>query len=145
MLCGTCVVFLLLKQFSAQLATEAEVFFMLLIKLVGSETEASETQLSWMRVLVMEIIQGCVTLFFCLSCNRAYQPLYGTYKCTCDTPPGSVETLTSCVASGSTMMHLQRTAIPALPLAYASLPSSFPTLQRLITSCPSLLSESAQM
>jgi Guanine nucleotide exchange factor in Golgi transport N-terminal len=42
MLRGTRVVFLLLKQFSAELVMEAEVFLALLIKLVGGETEAGE-------------------------------------------------------------------------------------------------------
>jgi len=57
---GTRVVFLLLKQFSAELATEAEVFLTLLIKLVSGEAEASETRPGWMRVLAMEIMRGCV-------------------------------------------------------------------------------------
>ncbi|KAH9955055.1 hypothetical protein BC827DRAFT_1262095 [Russula dissimulans] len=56
-LCGTRVVFLLLKQLSAELVTEVEVFLTLLIKLVGGETEAGEHRPGWMRVLAMEIKQ----------------------------------------------------------------------------------------
>jgi hypothetical protein len=61
MLCSTHVVFLLLKQFSAEIETEAEVFLSLLIKHVSSETEASEAWLGWMRVLVMEIMRGFIS------------------------------------------------------------------------------------
>ena len=64
---GTRVVFLLLKQFSSELATEAEVFLTLLIKLVSGEAEAGETRPGWMRVLAMEIMRGCVFLFKTLS------------------------------------------------------------------------------
>ncbi|CCL98022.1 uncharacterized protein FIBRA_00015 [Fibroporia radiculosa] len=64
---STRVVFLLLKQFSSELKTESEVFLMLLIRIVGSETgeadmiEAGHPQGSrplWMRVLAMEIMRG---------------------------------------------------------------------------------------
>ncbi|EMD41098.1 hypothetical protein CERSUDRAFT_111675 [Gelatoporia subvermispora B] len=64
---ATRVVFLLLKQFSLELKTEAEVFTMLLIKIIGSEggniesTDNSHTQgtrPTWMRVLAMEIMRG---------------------------------------------------------------------------------------
>ncbi|KAI0933226.1 hypothetical protein AcV7_004756 [Taiwanofungus camphoratus] len=64
---ATRVVFLLLKQFSLELKTEAEVFLMFLIRMVGSEgvdTESAEVphfqgpRPSWMRVLAMEIIRG---------------------------------------------------------------------------------------
>ena len=65
---GTRVVFLLLKQFSAELATEAEVFLTLLIKLVSGETEGGESRPSWMRVLAMEIMRGCVS-FSLVSCT----------------------------------------------------------------------------
>ncbi|KAH9955063.1 hypothetical protein BC827DRAFT_1271999 [Russula dissimulans] len=54
------VVFLLLKQFSAELLTEAEVFLTLLIKLVGGETEAGEHRPGWMN-FSMEIMRGSVT------------------------------------------------------------------------------------
>jgi hypothetical protein len=57
---GTRVVFLLLKQFSAELETEAEVFLTLLIKLVSGEAETGEARPGWMRVLAMEIMRGCV-------------------------------------------------------------------------------------
>ncbi|OCH93573.1 hypothetical protein OBBRIDRAFT_885401 [Obba rivulosa] len=64
---ATRVVFLLLKQFSLELKTEAEVFLMLLIKIVGSEGGEAEsadnihaqgTRPPWMRVLSMEIMRG---------------------------------------------------------------------------------------
>lgn len=62
---STRVVFLLLKQFSAELDTESEVFFMLLIRIIGNEAElgpqANENQTTrplWMRVLAMEIMRG---------------------------------------------------------------------------------------
>lgn len=71
---ATRVVFLLLKQFSSELRTEAEVFLMLLIKIVSSESSEGMTPSSstenfhlthgtrpqWMRVLAMEIMRGCV-------------------------------------------------------------------------------------
>jgi hypothetical protein len=59
----TRVVFLLLKQFARELETEAEIFLMLLIKIVGEDhTEQSEQtpRPQWMRVLAMEIMRGCV-------------------------------------------------------------------------------------
>ncbi|KAI5999270.1 hypothetical protein EDD15DRAFT_2508632 [Pisolithus albus] len=57
------VVFLLLKKFSFELKTEAEVFFMLLIKIVSEDLESStldhaEARPPWMRVLAMEIMRG---------------------------------------------------------------------------------------
>ncbi|TCD65014.1 hypothetical protein EIP91_003335 [Steccherinum ochraceum] len=67
---ATRVVFLLLKQFSLELKTEAEVFLMLLIKIVGSDSDAGTPAQStdsihlqanrpqWMRVLAMEIMRG---------------------------------------------------------------------------------------
>jgi len=45
---------LLLKQFSAELVTEAEVFLTLLIKVVGGEDAGPH----WMRVLSLEIVRG---------------------------------------------------------------------------------------
>jgi Guanine nucleotide exchange factor in Golgi transport N-terminal len=59
---GTRVVFLLLKQFSAELPMEAEVFLILLIKLVSGEAEAGENRPGWMRVLAMEIMRGSVLI-----------------------------------------------------------------------------------
>ena len=62
----TRVVFLLLKQFSFELQTEAEVFLMLLIRLVAEEPDVGDhsgihaNKPQWMRVLAMEIIRGCV-------------------------------------------------------------------------------------
>ena len=53
---GTRVVFLLPKQLSFELETEAEVIFTLLIKLIGGETDAGEPRC--MRVLAMEIVCG---------------------------------------------------------------------------------------
>jgi hypothetical protein len=65
---STRVVFLLLKQFSAELDTESEVFMMLLIRIIGSGASGevdSNQELSghpprplWMRVLSMEIMRG---------------------------------------------------------------------------------------
>ncbi|KAF7329520.1 Protein MON2 [Mycena kentingensis (nom. inval.)] len=57
----TRVVFLLLKQFSAELETEAEIFLMLLIKIIGDEPGAGaehEPRPTWMRVIAMEIMRG---------------------------------------------------------------------------------------
>jgi Guanine nucleotide exchange factor in Golgi transport N-terminal len=70
---STRVVFLL-KQFSLELTTEAEVFLMLLIKIIGDEndgavrTHESDPQHGhgarpqWMRVIAMEIKRGHVFL-----------------------------------------------------------------------------------
>lgn len=64
---STRVVFLLLKQFSAELDTESEVFMMLLIKIIsgGASGETDPNHDSglpprplWMRVLSMEIMRG---------------------------------------------------------------------------------------
>ena len=62
------MVFLLLKQFSAELDTESEVFMMLLIKIIGScasgevdsnlESSGHPPRPLWMRVLSMEIMRG---------------------------------------------------------------------------------------
>jgi hypothetical protein len=92
---GTRVVFLLLKQFSAELTTEAEVFLTLLIKLVSGEADAGETRPGWMRVLAMEIMRGCV---FLLSLSLIIRRLYT------HTRVGSAGTLSSCVASGNATM-----------------------------------------
>ncbi|KAF7290808.1 Protein MON2 [Mycena indigotica] len=54
----TRVVFLLLKQFSAELETEAEIFLMLLIKIIGEEHAEQESRPHWMRVIAMEIMRG---------------------------------------------------------------------------------------
>lgn len=67
---STRVVFLLLKQFSLELKTEAEVFLMLLIRTIGGDVDGSDGLGSgsasgsasgrpgWMRVLAMEIMRG---------------------------------------------------------------------------------------
>jgi hypothetical protein len=55
---GTRVVFLLPKQFSFELETEAEVILTLLIKLISGETDAGKPRPGWMRVLAMEIMCG---------------------------------------------------------------------------------------
>jgi Guanine nucleotide exchange factor in Golgi transport N-terminal len=55
---GTRIVLLLLKQFSFELKTEAEVIPTLLIKVIIGETDAGESRPGWMRVLVMEIMRG---------------------------------------------------------------------------------------
>ncbi|EIN06524.1 hypothetical protein PUNSTDRAFT_90162 [Punctularia strigosozonata HHB-11173 SS5] len=64
---ATRVVFLLLKKFSSELKTEAEVFFMLLIRTVGGDADSGSghdahgSRPLWMRVLAMEIMRGlCV-------------------------------------------------------------------------------------
>ncbi|KAF8879578.1 guanine nucleotide exchange factor in Golgi transport N-terminal-domain-containing protein [Infundibulicybe gibba] len=66
----TRVVFLLLKQFSFELIAEAEVFLMLIIKIIAEDSEHSSSGSSgdhhpshanrpaWMRVLAMEIMRG---------------------------------------------------------------------------------------
>ncbi|KAF5376165.1 hypothetical protein D9757_009328 [Collybiopsis confluens] len=59
----TRVVFLLLKQFSFELQTEAEVFLMLLIRIITDENDGGENsgyarRPAWMRVLAMEIMRG---------------------------------------------------------------------------------------
>jgi hypothetical protein len=58
----TRVIFLLLKQFSAELLTEAEVFLMLLIKIISNDGESgsSEARPLWMRVMSLEIMRGYV-------------------------------------------------------------------------------------
>lgn len=57
---STRVVFLLLKQFCRELETEAEVFLMLLVKIISGEAdgETSGARPGWMRVLAMEIMRG---------------------------------------------------------------------------------------
>ncbi|KAI5120993.1 hypothetical protein M0805_000454 [Coniferiporia weirii] len=59
---STRVVFLLLKQFSSEFITEAEVFLAILIKIIGGESESGssdgQSRPQWMRVLSMEIIRG---------------------------------------------------------------------------------------
>ena len=62
---STRVVFLLLKQFSLELQTEAEVFLTLLIKIIGGDTDSNSSHVEsmsarpqWMRVLAMEIMRG---------------------------------------------------------------------------------------
>ncbi|PFH47539.1 hypothetical protein AMATHDRAFT_151886 [Amanita thiersii Skay4041] len=58
------VVFLLLKQFSFELKTEAEVFLMLLIRLIAEDADGGDHVAShpirphWMRVIAMEIMRG---------------------------------------------------------------------------------------
>ena len=58
----TRVVFLLLKQFSFELKTEAEVFLMLLIRMISDNADSIPADLSarpiWTRVLAMEIMRG---------------------------------------------------------------------------------------
>ncbi|KAG2136619.1 uncharacterized protein EDB93DRAFT_1242351 [Suillus bovinus] len=59
----TRVVFLILKQFSFELETEAEVFLMLLIRMISEDPDASNPDHSssrpiWTRVLAMEIMRG---------------------------------------------------------------------------------------
>lgn len=63
----TRVVFLILKQFSSELETEAEVFLMLLIRMISEESDGSNSDYSgsrpvWTRVLAMEIMRGYVLI-----------------------------------------------------------------------------------
>jgi hypothetical protein len=61
MLRCTRVIFLLLKQFSLELKTEAEVFLMNLIRTVSEDSESEPShppRPPWMRVLAMEILRG---------------------------------------------------------------------------------------
>ncbi|PVG01204.1 hypothetical protein CPB86DRAFT_805390 [Serendipita vermifera] len=58
---ATRVAFILLKQFYRELETEAEVFAMILVKIIsGEETNASDgtRRPHWMRVLAAEVIRG---------------------------------------------------------------------------------------
>ncbi|KDR71626.1 hypothetical protein GALMADRAFT_254004 [Galerina marginata CBS 339.88] len=60
----TRVVFLLLKKFSLELRTEAEVFLMMLIRIIGDDSGSESgdqmhpSKPLWMRVLAMEIMRG---------------------------------------------------------------------------------------
>ncbi|EEB92182.1 hypothetical protein MPER_09344, partial [Moniliophthora perniciosa FA553] len=58
----TRVAFLLLKQFSGELETEAEVFLMLFIRIISDEADGGEqhgpARPPWVRVLAMEIMRG---------------------------------------------------------------------------------------
>ncbi|ESK90972.1 hypothetical protein Moror_16370 [Moniliophthora roreri MCA 2997] len=58
----TRVAFLLLKQFSGELETEAEVFLMLFIKIISDEGDGGDqhgpARPPWVRVLAMEIMRG---------------------------------------------------------------------------------------
>jgi hypothetical protein len=47
---GTRIIFLLLKQFSSELETEAEVILTLPIKLISGETDPGGPRPGWMRV-----------------------------------------------------------------------------------------------
>lgn len=72
MLRCTRVIFLLLKQFSLELKTEAEVFLMHLIRTVSDDGDSESShppRPPWMRVLAMEIMRGYVKtrdLLYCL-------------------------------------------------------------------------------
>ena len=83
---STRVVFLLLKQFSLELRTEAEVFLMLLIRIIGAESGDVDTADSslghtvrplWMRVLAMEIMRGYVFLLVVqkVTSHNDFQPV----------------------------------------------------------------------
>jgi hypothetical protein len=83
MLRSTRVVFLLLKQFTNELDTEAEVFFMLLIKIIGGEPDLTQhgelphTRPTWMRVMALEIMRGYVSIMITRACG-----LYLSSLCT---------------------------------------------------------------
>ncbi|PPR04311.1 hypothetical protein CVT24_013384 [Panaeolus cyanescens] len=113
----TRVVFLLLKQFSLELNTEAEVFLMLLIRMVGEEhpTEGGDSQPQihparppWMRVLAMEVMRGQVSFHLKLIRN-----IWDRY----DAQEGGSKALTSLITA----------------------------LKRLVTEKPNLLGTSSQM
>ncbi len=59
------MVFLILKQFNRDLPTEAEVFMMLIIKILSGDSEGGVSdgvsRPQWMRVLCMEIMRGCAS------------------------------------------------------------------------------------
>ncbi|KAI9435094.1 hypothetical protein H4582DRAFT_1817945 [Lactarius indigo] len=112
---GTRVVYLLLKQFSSDLSTEAEVFLMLLIKIVAGEVEAAEARPGWMKVLAMEIMRGlCSDAEFMRGVWQSY-----------DASASDVD------AGGSGSARVFTYLISAL--------------KRLVTSRPALLGVSAQM
>ncbi|KAH9049815.1 hypothetical protein EDB83DRAFT_2543167 [Lactarius deliciosus] len=112
---GTRVVFLLLKQFSSNLSTEAEVFLMLLIKIVAGEVEAAEARPGWMKVLAMEIMRAlCSDVEFMRGVWQSY-----------DASAGDIDT------GGSGNARVFTYLISAL--------------KRLVTSRPALLGVSAQM
>ncbi|KAH9013194.1 hypothetical protein EDB84DRAFT_1533406 [Lactarius hengduanensis] len=112
---GTRVVFLLLKQFSSNLSTEAEVFLMLLIKIVAGEVEAAEARPGWMKVLAMEIMRAlCSDVEFMRGVWQSYDASAG------DSDSG-----------GSGNARVFTYLISAL--------------KRLVTSRPALLGVSAQM
>ncbi|KAH9169937.1 hypothetical protein EDB89DRAFT_1853941 [Lactarius sanguifluus] len=112
---GTRVVFLLLKQFSSNLSTEAEVFLMLLIKIVAGEVEAAEARPGWMKVLAMEIMRAlCSDVEFMRGVWQNY-----------DASAGDIDT------GGSGNARVFTYLISAL--------------KRLVTSRPALLGVSAQM
>jgi hypothetical protein len=79
-------VFLLLKQFSFELQTEAEVFLMMLIKIIGDDVETGAgghpgdhapshgKRPQWVRVLAMEIMRGYVFIAHLDSANLVTFP-----------------------------------------------------------------------
>lgn len=134
---GTRVVFLLLKQFSGELATEAEVFLTLLIKLVSSETDAGETRPGWMKILAMEIMRGCVSpISFSPLARLSVVPPHTCRLCSDAEFMRSVwQRYDASVVDGDTSGGCGARVFTLLISA----------LQRLVTSRPSLLGVSAQM
>ena len=59
--------FILLKQFSLELVTEAEMFLMLLVKIVSGDHDSNGPRPPWMRVLAVEVIRGFVCSSQCVS------------------------------------------------------------------------------
>ncbi|EIW78018.1 hypothetical protein CONPUDRAFT_146079 [Coniophora puteana RWD-64-598 SS2] len=119
----TRVVFLLLKQFSHELQTEAEVFLMLLIRMVGDESDGSDhpAQRPWVRVLAMEVIRGlCSDAELIRNIWDRYDALQ---------PPPSQDPNTPTASSGASKV-------------FASL---LTTLKRLVTEKPAILGVSSQM
>ncbi|KAH9961981.1 hypothetical protein BC827DRAFT_1383744 [Russula dissimulans] len=113
------VVFLLLKQLSAELVAEAEVFLTLLIKLVGGETEAGELRPGWMRVLDGDHARRCP--------DSAVTPILGG-------------------VFGNATMPWPLAVTPTVPTGHISSRSLYPPSNALsLHARPSLLGVSAQM
>ena len=131
---GTRVVFLLLKQFSAEIETESEVFLSLLIKLVNGETEAGEARPGWMRVLAMEIMRGSVSVLS--------RPWHSDLTALKSSLCGDAEFMRSIWQRYDASATDSDTGITSGACVFTLFVA---TLHRLVTSRPSLLGVSAQM
>ena len=116
---------------------EAEVFLILLIKLVSGETEAGENRPGWMRVLAMEIMRGFVlTLNLC---SRVFLVPVLTRTCRLCS---DAEFMRSVWQRYDAFYADGDTGSAGCARVFTLLISS---LQRLVTSRPSLLGVSTQM